>query len=87
MKEIFAFEDNSVYNLMHGIHIKRVNVKTTNFGVESITNIGAKIWDIIPKEIKESKSLAIFKSKIKKWVPENCPCRICKTYLSGIGYI
>ena len=87
MNDIFVSKESSVYNLRHGVHLNRVNIKTTNFGIESITNIGAKIWDKVPKDIKDSESLAIFKSKIKKWVPENCPCRICKTYIKGIGYI
>ena len=87
MSEIFVFKENSVYNLRHGLHLQRKNLRTTNFGLESITNIGAKIWDMVPKEIKGSESLASFKSKIKKWVPENCPCRICKTYIGQIGYL
>ena len=23
----------------------------------------------------------LFKSKIKKWTPENCPCKLCETYI------
>ena len=28
-----------------------------------------------------------FKFKIKRWVPEGCPCRICKIYLGQVGFI
>ena len=28
-----------------------------------------------------------FKREIKQWVPDNCPCRICKNYLPNIGFI
>ena len=29
----------------------------------------------------------IIKRKINQWVPDNCPCRICKNYLPNIGFI
>ena len=54
-------------------------------GCES--NIAAKIWNKIPNEIKEACSLTVFKSKIKKWVPEGYPCRLCKTYVGQVGFI
>ena len=57
------------------------------FGIESIANIAAKIWNKIPNEIKEACSLAGFKSKIKKWVPEGCSCKPCKTYVGQVGFI
>ena len=28
--------------------------------------------------LKRLESADAFKSKIKGWIPENCPCRICK---------
>ena len=28
-----------------------------------------------------------FKTTIKKWKPDRCPCQICKTYLQNIGYL
>ena len=63
------------------------NVRTTNYGTHSLSYMGPKIWSILPLDIKESKTLHEFKSKIKKWKPTGCPCRICKNYVSGVGYI
>ena len=40
-----------------------------------------------PAEIKQKSSLSSFKGEIKKWIPENCPCRICKEYFLGVGFI
>ena len=28
-----------------------------------------------------------FKSKVKSWNPINCPCKLCKTYIGGVGYV
>ena len=46
-------------------------------GQETLRFMGPKIWNIIPNSVKEASSLSIFKNKIKNWVPQNCPCRLC----------
>ena len=28
-----------------------------------------------------------FKSKIRMWKPNNCPCRICKNYIPNVGLL
>ena len=33
------------------------------------------------------KNLTIFKSNIKSWKPENCPCHLCRLYIADIGFI
>ena len=53
----------------------------------SISFLGPKVWDLVPSDIKLSQSLSIFKRKIKKWVPLQCPCRLCKIYLQHVGFI
>ena len=57
------------------------NPKTTYYGTETISVLGPKLWIILPDEYKNSTSLKEFKSKIKNWVPLNCPCRLCQTYI------
>ena len=37
---------------------------STHFGIVSIANIAAKIWNKVSNEIKEASSLTVFKSKI-----------------------
>ena len=48
-----------------------------HFGIEFIGNIAAKIWNKIPNKIKKKAALQ-FISKIKKLVPQGCPCRLCR---------
>ena len=62
-------------------------VRTVNKGVESIRYRGPKTWGIVPEEIKKSKSLFDFKKNIKRWNPSGCTCRLCKTYVKGLGYL
>ena len=60
--------------------------KTVNRGLETIRYRGPKTWKLIPEDIKEAKSLAEFKAKIRNWKPTGCDCRLCKTYVKGVGY-
>ena len=56
-------------------------------GENSISHLGPKIWDLVPAEMKFLDSLSQFKTAIKCWKTGNCPCRICKTYISQVGFI
>ena len=74
-------------NLRNNTSLKIGNLKTAYYGTESFTNLGAKIWDLLPNEYKELKSLSMFKSSISNWVTDECPCRMCKNYFANIGFI
>ena len=73
------------YDLRGNNFLERRRVKSMRYGSESF--LVPKIWEILPNEIKDSDTPQIFKAKIKKWVPVECPCRLCKTYLSQVGFI
>ena len=57
------------------------------YGTGSVSFLAPKIWDILPKGIKNSKTLNAFKSKLKDWISQACPCRLSKTYVSQVGFI
>ena len=63
MGEIFTFK-NVDYDLRNNTSLKFGNLKTVYYGTESLTNLGAKIWNFLPNEYKELKSLSTFKSRI-----------------------
>ena len=62
------------------------SVNTVSKGFNSLKYFGAKIWNSIPEDIKNSDSLNVFKSKIKKWKPI-CNCRICTSYIQNVGFV
>ena len=68
MSEIFPSR-NIANEVRSDTYIIGQNVKTVNYGTESLTYFEPKIWNITPAEIKEAKSLETFKAKVKKWVP------------------
>ena len=86
LNEIFVPVSRS-YNFRWNDTLQRRRVNSVRHGTESISFLGPKIWDLVPSDIKLSQSLSIFKRKIKKWVPLQCPCRLCKIYLQHVGFI
>ena len=74
------------YELRGNNFLERRRVKSVRYGTESTSSLASKIWEILPNEIKDSYSLHIFKAEIKKWVPVECPCRLCKIYLPQVGF-
>ena len=52
------------YNLRNNTSLKIGNLKTIYYGTKSFANLGAKIWNFLPNEYKDLKSLSKFKSRI-----------------------
>ena len=75
------------YDLRDNNLFERRRANSVCCGPELVSYLGPKIWDLVPIETRESESLNAFKFKIKRWVPEGCPCRICKIYLGQVGFI
>ena len=41
---------------------------------------------MVPDTYKNIDSLYNFKKAIKKWKPENCPCKICQIFIKNIRF-
>ena len=85
MKLVFPLKANARYPSENKFEAR--NVRTVRYGTETLAHLGHKIWAIIPNEIKEEPSLTRFTRKIKQWKTSICPCKLCKTYVSGVGYV
>ena len=42
---------------------------------------------MLPDSFKAITTLDKFKADIKGWTPDNCPCRLCKEYVEGLGFV
>ena len=62
-------------------------INSVSYGENSVRYLGPKIWEIVPKELKSIESLVKFKFAIKSWIPLGCPCRLCKNYIQGVGFM
>ena len=87
MKEIFKIEETGM-NTRMGVKFSRPNVSSVKKGECSLSSFGPIVWNnMLPNKIKSCTSLSEFKLSIKSWIPKNCPCKICKTYIQGLGYV
>ena len=81
MKDIFHFVQE-IYNLKNYSTVQSRRNCTVYFGTESLSSCAPKIWETVPCETKNAKSLDIFKEKIKLWTTDKCSCRFCKSTLA-----
>ena len=85
VSDIFALTTQH-YNFRQNRDFRMRSVKLVYHGSKSISYLGPEIWEIVPAKIKETNSLDSLKIEIRKWVPQGCPCRLCKQYISGVGF-
>ena len=86
MNDVFDFIEKTD-SLRTTSHFRSRKILTTKYAMETPSCLGPKLWNRVPNEYKAIESLADFEAKIKTWVTENCPCRLCKTYIHQIGFI
>ena len=85
MAEVFA--TNVVpYNLRGNTNIVLPKARTNLYGIDTIRFVGQRLWQNLPKEIKEPPTLEIFKRNIKA-IPLHCSCNLCKSFIVNLGYL
>jgi len=87
MENVFTLREENHYNLRQNSQFSRPFVRSVFYGTESISYLGPKIWDMLPESYKNVNTLGAFKSKIKLWKPDNCPCRLCRVYIDNVGFL
>ena len=80
MTQVFE-EKNVPYNFRENNSLALLKVKTSSYGIGTISYIGKKLWQALPNEIKESQSLEIFKQKIELVTNFDCSCGLCKNFI------
>ena len=84
MKDIFS---NDVEENFRN-DFRRPNINSVKKGCRSLRNFGPIVWnDMLPEKYKSCLTLEEFKSSIKSWEPENCPCELCNPIIPGLGRI
>ena len=49
MNDILTLDEYASYNLRSGVNVTRRNIRTNKFDFETITTIGAVLWQNLPK--------------------------------------
>ena len=85
ISDLFEVGENN-YNLRNHSYFLIPTVKTVYHGSESIKNLGPRIWNLVPNNLKQLGDIDSFKTEIKNWIPAKSPCRLCKTYIPNVGF-
>ena len=84
VQELFTLNQNDNGNKT----FLRPNVNHKNTGENTLRYFGPIVWnEMLPSEYKTIDTLENFKTAIKKWSPENCPCSLCGEYIHGVGRV
>jgi len=67
---------SSCYSLRSGHQLVLPPTKTITFGTKSLCFMSSSLWNRLPKAIKESTSLSMFKTLLLQ-LPNICHCGIC----------
>ena len=86
MSEICKLK-RTTYALRTGTCLQAISPRITTYGFDRVSYLAPKIWNLVPNEIKRCKTLNSFRHSIKNWKPTACPCRLCKLYISNVGFI
>ena len=86
IQEVSLVKKQGNYNLQNQKDFLIPQVESVNYDLESIWLLGQKLGESLPNDLKNNELVDSFKTTIKKWKPESCPCRLCTTYLQNIGY-
>ena len=87
MKSLFEFKEHARNTRSEECFVKK-KANKVYMGDGSVRHFGPIVWDdMLPKELRSIENLEKFKDEVKKWVPHNCNCRLCKEYVAGVGFI
>ena len=64
MKVIFKTKTN-YYNILNVLILSKRNVKTVRYGLQTMPYAGSKIWDFVPKDMKQVTTLNESRPKSK----------------------
>ena len=86
MDAIFSAR-NMPYALRSNTDFQAFSVKTVFHGTETLKFMASSTWNLLPSDIANLNTLSSFKKSVKRWIPQGCSCRLCKTFVASVGFI
>ena len=78
MWDLFIPKDTS-YGLRMSNQLLLKQCRTTKYGLNSLSQCGAKLWNSLPNYMRNCKDLDIFKTYVHQWTPQQgCKCSMCE---------
>ena len=75
------------YNLQTQSDFLRNSINSSKYGLNSMRLFATKAWQMLPMEMKNLKCHEDFKCKTRRWEPDGCDCKLCKDFVSNLGYV
>ena len=85
LNDIFRIADYQGPNLRNKGEFVRPSISSVHFGENSLKFLGAKIWDIVPKEFKDVDTVDRFKVLIKKMGTQAMSMQVMQNIYPKIG--
>ena len=87
MQTVFKFKENQRFDLRSGDTLMRNRLKTTKHGLQSVSHIGAKLWDSLPPTVKSAETLHDFSRLLRTLPVLKCDCRLCANFVQNVGFL
>ena len=68
-------------------NVTQRQARTACYGLETISFLGSRLWQVLPNDVKQSDTLATYKRRIKTWKGEECNCRLCRPFVAQVGFL
>ena len=75
------------YNIRSQTDFSLKSGNTSSYGLRYLRYLAPKVWNLVPQDIRSAKSFSRFIRKIKSWIPDGCPCILCRTYIRQVEYV
>ena len=75
--DIFEISDHTRYSLRSGSQLCLPPTRTVTYGIRSLNFMGSLLWNRLPKSVKDSTSIAVFRKGLKSLSKKICFCSIC----------
>ena len=62
-------------------------VNNESYGKNSLKYLGLIIWNSIQARLRNIETLTESKKEICKWKIDECPCRLCESYIGNVGFL
>ena len=69
LTQLICKRKSGSYSLRSQTNFSLPQVKSVNYSFKVLQYFGPKIWDILPSNSKNSKTLREFSKKVKWWIP------------------
>ena len=79
IQHFFALQDSDhTTRSVRANMIVQKHYKTVNYGQKTFVSFSTHLWNKLPREIRQTNDINVFKQLMKTWYGPECHCAFCK---------